>query len=121
MKGFRFYAEMPEERKSKSASKAYPFFPWTVKALRERAESGEFKGYLTNRAPCVTAVELQSNGYPMWNNNGTFGVVAAAIDGNHHSYGYCSASREYLAKRCVRIPEDLARILSPELFRYLES
>lgn len=121
MKGFRFYAEMPESRKSKSASKAHPFFPWTVAALRERAESGEFKGYLTNRAPCVTAVELQSNGHPMWNNDGTFGVVAAAIDGNHHSYCYSSASPDYIRERCTRIPEDLARILSPELFAYLES
>lgn len=121
MKGFRFYAEMPQARKSKSASKANPLFPWTVAALRARAQSGEFEGFFTNRAPCVTAVELQSNGRPAWNNDGTFGVVAAAIDGNHHSYGYCSASHDYLRKRCTRIPEDLARILSPELFRYLES
>lgn len=120
MKGFRFYAEMPQERKSKSASKANGF-PWTVKELRERAEQGDFVGYLTNNAPCVTALELDSRNRPMWNSDGTFGVVAAAIDGNHHSYGYCSASREYLSKRTVRVPEDLARILSPELFRYLES
>lgn len=121
MKGFRFYAEMPEARKSKSASKAYPFFPWTVAALESRADAGEFAGHLVNLAPCVTAVELDDSGRPVWNNDGTFGIVAAAIDGNHHSYGYCSASREYLAKRCVRIPETLARKLSPELFNYLES
>lgn len=27
MKDYRFYAEMPSDLKSKSASKAYPFFP----------------------------------------------------------------------------------------------
>jgi len=121
MKGYRFYAEMPEDRKSKSASKANPFFPWTVKALRERAAAGEFKGIMINRAPCVAAVELDERGRLSWNGDGSFGMVAPAIDGNHYSYGYTSGSREYLAKRTTRIPEDLARILSPELFRYLES
>lgn len=113
MKGYRFYAEMPEERKSKSANKAYPFFPWTVKALKSRAEQG-FRA-------CVAAVELTEKGGLSWNSDSTFGIVAPAIDGDHQSYGYCSASRDYLRKRCTRIPEQLARILSPELFAYLES
>jgi hypothetical protein len=113
MKGFRFYAELPESRGSKSASKANPLFPWTVAALRERSAAG-FKA-------CVTAVYLQDNGRPQYNASGMAETVAAAIDGNHHSYGYTSASRDYLAKRCTRIPEDLARALSPELFAYLES
>lgn len=116
MKGYRFFAEMPQDRKSKSASKANPFYPWTVKALRERLESGAFKGYLTNNAPCVLVMALQS-----YNNDGTVETVSAAIDGNHYSYCYGSASLDYIRQRCTRIPESLARQLSPELFTYLES
>jgi hypothetical protein len=113
MKGYRFYAEMPEARKSKSASKANPFFPWTVAALTEAANNG--------RRFCVAAVELDESGRLVWNGgSNTFGMVAPAIDQNPHSYGYCSGTRGYLAKRCTRIPESLARVLSPELFRYLE-
>lgn len=113
MKGYRFYAEMPDSRGSKSASKSNPFFPWTVKALRERAAAG-FKA-------CVTALDLQDDGRPVYNNDGTMGATAVAIDGNHLSYCGASVSRDYLRLRATRIPEELARQLSPELFRYLES
>lgn len=114
MKGFRFHAEMPEARGSKSASKSFPFFPWTVKALRTRAEESGFQC-------AVTAVELDENGRLCWNDRDSFGMVAQAISENPYSYGYCSGSREYLRKRTTRIPESLARKLSPELFTYLES
>ena len=113
MKGFRFYAEMPEERKSKSASKAYPFFPWTVKALRERAAEGF-------RCDCVALI-LGDNGRPVYSGNWIADAIGVAISGNRLSYCLAGVADDYLQKRCVRIPEDLARILSPELFRYLES
>lgn len=112
MKGYRFYAEMPEARKSKSASKAYPFFPWTVGDLRAQSQVRGFKA-------CLVAVDLKDDGQPWWNNDGTMCATTTAIDGNHQSYCGGSVSRDYLRKRCVRIPEDLARKLSPELFRYL--
>lgn len=114
MKGFRFYAEMPESRRSKSASKAHPFFPWTVAALRERAESSGFRA-------CVTAVYLQDDGRPLYTATGNVECASVAIDENHSSYCTTSASREYLGKRCTRVPEAVARMLSPELFAYLES
>jgi hypothetical protein len=113
MKGYRFYAEMPESRGSKSASKKNPLFHWTVKALRERAAAG-FKA-------CVTAIDLQDDGRPYFNNDGTICATATAIDGNHLSYCGASVSGDYLRLRATRIPEELARQLSPELFRYLES
>lgn len=113
MKGFRFYAEMPEERKSKSASKAYPFFPWTVAALRERAAQG-FR--------CdVVALILGENGKPQYNGQWIADAIGVAISDNRLSYCYAGVADDCLSKRCVRIPEDLARVLSPELFRYLES
>lgn len=113
MKGYRFYAEMPESRRSKSASKAHPFFPWTVAALREQAAAGF--------SACVAAVYLQDDGRPLYTGSGNVECVSVAIDGNHSSYCTTSASRDYLAKRCTRIPEELARTLSPGLFAYLES
>lgn len=104
MKGYRFFAEMPQDRKSKSASKSFPHFPFTVKALKDKAETG-FRC-------CVTAVILDNSGNDVE-------MIAAAIDGNHYSYGYTSGSRDYLRSRCVRIPESLARKLSPEIFAHI--
>lgn len=114
MQGYRFYADMPESRRSKSASKANPFFPWTVAALRARAEHHGLKAD-------VIAVMLQEDGRPVYTGSGNLEAVAVAIEGNHSSYCTTSASPEYLAKRCTRVPEDLARMLSPRLFAYLES
>ena len=113
MKGYRFYAEMPQERKSKSASKANPFFPWTVAALRAKAESG-FR--------CdMVALIIGDNGKPVYSGSWMADAVGVAIEGNQLSYCHAQVADEYLTKRCTRIPEDLARILSPQLFRYLES
>ena len=113
MKGFRFYAEMPQERKSKSASKANPF-SWTVAVLREKADQG-FRCDLV-------AVPLCDMGCQLWQGNTlNFETISLAIEGNPLSYCIGVSHREYLAERCTRIPEGLARKLSPELFRYLES
>lgn len=81
-------------------------------ALRERAAQG-FR--------CdVSAVPLE-NGAPIWGHGLTHDYVSTAIEGNRLSYSWNSAHRDYVRERAIRIPEDLARILSPELFRYLES
>lgn len=113
MKGYRFYAEMPQDRKSKSASKANAFSPWTVKALRERAAQG-FR--------CdVVAVQLGTDGKPVYSGNWMADAVGVAIADNRLSYCHAQVADEYLSKRATRIPEDLAHVLSPELFRYLES
>ena len=113
MKGYRFFAEMPEARKSKSASKANPFFPWTVKALAQKSAEGF-------TATCI-AVYLDEFGRPIYSGDGCLEGMSVAIDSNHYSYSTNGMSREYLAKRCTRIPESLARKLSPQLFQRLES
>lgn len=113
MKGYRFYAAMPEARGSKSASKANPFDPWTVARLKEKAADG-FKTDLV-------AVLVNDTGAPYWQGaTGNMDAVSTAIEGNAFSYCFCSVGREWLAKRCTRVPEDLARQLSPELFTYLK-
>ena len=112
MKVYRFYAEMPEGRRSKSASKANPF-PWTVAALRDRAAQG-FRCTLV-------AVPLDDDGRPLWHETDLcMDAVTVAIEGNHYHYGWNSVHVDYLRNRCTRISEDLARVLSHELFRYLE-
>lgn len=115
MKGYRFYAEMPEERKSKSASKAYPHFPWGVKELSRRAEDG-FRA-------CLVAVIMDPNrpGTPWYRHSGMIESLSVAIDGNHSSYAVNGVSRKYLRERTTRIPVALARKLSPELFVRLGS
>lgn len=118
MKGYRFYAEMPAARKSKSASKANPFFPWNVKALNERAKQG-FRCDLV-------AVYLAENGRPYWGrasggDSDCMDSMTTAIEGNPLSYCGAMVSRDYLRNRCTRIPENLARQLAPALFSRLES
>lgn len=113
MKGFRFYAEMPEGRRSKAASKAHPMFPWTVAALRGHAARG-------GRAQ-VAAVPLMDNGRPCWTPSGSMDAIAMGIEGNPLSYTLTTVDPGYLRQRCIRIPEDLARHLSPELFAKLEA
>lgn len=92
MKGFRFYAESRD----------------TVARLKERAENGE-------HVDCL-ALDISDD---RWRYNP--GAVSTAILNSPSSVGYNSVSLEYLAKKCKRIPESLARSLHPELFAYLES
>jgi hypothetical protein len=111
MKGFRFYAVMPGNRRSKSASKAHPHDPWTVARLRARADASE-------RVEClaVNAAGGPRRGCPALE----YDAAALAIDGVPSSVCGCGVSADYLRARCTRIPEALARRLHPELFAYLE-
>ena len=114
MKNYRFYAVMPEARLSKSASKAHPFDPWTVARLKAKAATG-FRCDLI-------AVFLDDSGSPLWQGlTLSFDTMATAIEGNALSYCICGVHRDYLRNRATRIPESLARQLSPELFARLES
>lgn len=113
MKGYRFYAEMPEARKSKAASKANPFFPWTRKGLADHAAQG---GKAT-----LIVVPLDETRRPNWGHGLEFEGLSVAIDNNHYSYCWTMVHRDYVTKRATRITAELARALSPEAFRHLES
>lgn len=111
MKGFQFYAEMPEARKSKSANKSFPHNPFTRKQLEKIADSG-------GRNNCLAVSTENVNGrswrhYPEG--------PSSVIDCNPYCINWNSYSLDYLKTRCVRISEELARKLHPELFAYLES
>ncbi len=110
MKDFHFYAEMREARGSKAASKEWDAF--TRKHLQALAALG-FKNN------CI-AVPLE-NGRPLWQGNTMMmdAIVTANELTNRWPVGG-SVEQDYLRKRCVRVSEELARQLHPNLFRYLE-
>lgn len=110
MKGYRFFAEMPEERKSKSASKAYPREPWTVATMRRYVEQGR---HVNCVALCTDESSYVSSG------NVLQGAVSAVYGHENSPCCYNSVSHEYLRKRCVRVPADLAFKLHPELATYV--
>lgn len=110
LKGYRFYAEMPSDRASKSACKKYGAF--TVAALRDMAQFGQCNN--------VIAVPLGNDGAPIWQgaslNMDCFGAVRDIPDS---SVCGTSTSRDYLRKRCVRVSAELAMKLHPSLVTYL--
>lgn len=110
MKNYRFYAEMPAARGSKSASKQYGAF------TRRRLEYCALRGEHVN---CI-AVPLEK-GQPMWQgstlNMDAFGGVTDRMNSPVEGI---SSSRDYLRKRCVRIGADLAATLHPRPAAYLK-
>ena len=112
MKGYRFYAELPENRQSKSASKYHAAF--NMEFLRELAR----KCMHCN----VVAVLTDERGYPyMCGSNGDQMEAIAPVYGTSNSPVVQSMpSARYLRTRCVRIDADLAKKLHPKLFEYLE-
>lgn len=111
MKGFRFYAVMPDERKSKSASKRYPHAPWTRAYLKACAERGEY-------VECV-GVAIDAS----WVSDGAvlYECAGALMKDNDQAVCGSSCSTAFLRERCTSIDEATARKLHPALFRYLES
>lgn len=112
MKGIRFFAALPEERGSKSASKQYPMQPWTVKTLRGIADAGKY-------ADCV-AVYTDRSQWCMHGGSVQCEAVAGVYSHENSACTTTSVGLEWLRKRCVRVPEDLARKLHPALFNYLD-
>lgn len=102
MNGIRFYAELPDNRGSKSGSKKYQ--PFTRKYLASVAEKGA-------HVNCVAVIH--ANGRNAYNHYD----CVAAVQGESNS-PVCSTvvGSDYLRKRCVRITEKLARQLHPALF-----
>lgn len=110
MKYYRFFAVMPEQRKSKNASKQFPFQPWTVSTLRTYAEQGQY-------VECLAIVpETLAQRH-----DDCYDCAGALMADNDQAVCGSSCNRDYLRKRCTRVPESLARKLHPALFRYLNT
>lgn len=111
MKNYRYYAEMPEDRGSKSGSRGYD--PFTREWLRDLAD--DYRGHNN----CI-AVPLE-NGHRMFQGSTLrFDIYSAVNDRSNSPVEGSSTDGEYLRKRCVRIDAELARRLHPALFDYLE-
>jgi len=111
MNGFSFHAEMPEERKSKSASKGND--AWTRATMRRYAAEGR------NVNVCAVSTDRD-----LWYINGRALMkecISAVQDIPNSGVCGSSASRDYLDSRTVRIDEATARKLHPALFRALDS
>lgn len=95
MKGIKFFAEMPECRPSKNKSKKFPE-AFTRANLAQMAGEG-------GKCNCIAQV-------------GTDYAVGSVTDTPNSGVCTIDPSRDYLATRCVRISEALARKLHPVLF-----
>lgn len=112
MKGIQFYAVMPEERRSKSASKAYPHDPFTARGLKRKAAADpDF------RHECL-ALDVTDQDGRAWRCNPS--ALCIVMDGNLEALCWSGVSLDFLRDRCVRIPEFLARQIHPQLLRGLE-
>lgn len=111
MQKYRFYAEMPEARGSKSASKQYG--PFTREALQAAAARG---GHVN----CIAV--LLENGKPLWCGIGGLRMDAIACDVERVNGPVVlgTVDRDYLRQRCVRVTEALAAKLHPKLATYLK-
>lgn len=106
--GFHFYAEMPEHRRSKSACREYKAF--TRATLREGAALGQ----LCN---CVAVLTGDEHRCPDYSQEALSAVMGTCDSDTNLG----SVSRDYLAKRCVRIDADLARKLHPRLLARIDA
>lgn len=109
MKGYQFFAVMPDERKSKGASKLFPFQPWTRATLRTYADAGRYVECLATFGECYN--HGQGN---------MLECIGALQAGNDQAVCGSSCAIDYLRDRCVRIDEALARRLHPALLRALD-
>lgn len=113
MQGFKFHAEMPEERSSKSASKAFPHAPWTRATLKRMADAGKHVN--------VCAVATDPEQTYLSGHTVVTECISSLFDRPNSPVCGSSAAREYLSKRTVRIDEATARKLHPALFEYLDA
>lgn len=111
MQKYRFYAEMPDNRRSKSASRHFGAF--TRKMLERLAAAG---GHVN----CIAV--LLENGKPLWCGIGglRMDAIACDVERGNGPVVLGTVDRDYLRQRCVRITADLAAKLHPRLATYLK-
>jgi hypothetical protein len=111
MRGFRFYAQLPEDRGSKSGSKSGK--PFTRRYLEQLAADGHHNN--------VLALRVDDRGAPVWRTDRMgMNAIAALRDFQNSPVGDdANPTDEYLRKRCVRVDAGLAECLHPNLFSYL--
>jgi hypothetical protein len=108
MKDFHFYAEMPEGRTSKRATKAFPV-PFTRDGIRRAIKAG-------NRFNVTAAFVGPEYRF----SRGMRECISGMFDRDNSPVATTSCSIEWLDEKCVRIDEATARLSHPALFAYLD-
>lgn len=108
---YRWYAEMPESRGSKSATKYHNAF---TRAFLQNVIALGF------RHNCV-AVPLNGDGQPLWI-PGTLmmDAYAGVNDQSNAPVAGTTVEQAYLRRRCLRITPGMVEKLHPNLFNYLK-
>ena len=119
MKGYHFYATMPDERKSKGASKAHRM-PFTRKTLESYAQPTLPPGTGPRKYVECLAVMPDTAQPSVHHAALQYDCVGALMADNDQAVCGSTCHNTYLRERCVRISEALARKLHPALFRHLE-
>lgn len=107
MKGIAFYAEMPDNWRSKSACKDH--WAWTRKNIKDFANRGIYHNV------CAILIGTEHK-CP----DGSQEAISAFLYTSNSPVSFCSVSPEWLRKRTTRIDESTARKLHPELFTRLD-
>lgn len=111
MKDFAFYAEMPDDRRSKAASKAFP-----VPFIRAGIKRAVAAGAQFNVTAAFTGAE-----YLFHDGQGPRReAIAALFDHPNSAVATTGVDPRWLANRCVRIDEATARKSHPALFEVLD-
>ena len=105
MKDFRFYAVLQEERTGKHATKKHNAF--TRATMKQAIAFGQ-------SCECL-ALDISDS---RWRYNPF--AASCVLSYNLDAIAFSGVSLDYLATRCVRISESMARALHPQLFRYLD-
>ena len=108
MQGYHFFAEMPEEWKSKSGCKAHN--PFTRATIRQAMAFGQKRN-------CIAVLTGEEHRMP----GGERECLSATFHHLDSDTSFGSVSREYLRKRCVRIPAAWVEKLHPMLWRRVTS
>lgn len=108
MKGFRFYAEMPNSYASKSETRQHHAF--TRASIKHPGR----------KFNCI-AVFLQDDNRPLYQSGDNVEALASVFDYDNSDVCVTGVARDYLAQRCVRIDEATARQLHPRLFARIDA
>jgi hypothetical protein len=109
MKGYRFFAELPQGRTSKRGNAM--FNPWTRANIKAYAENGGLSNVVaifTETPPYRSGQEIVREG------------LVATFAHNNSDTSVGSAAESYLRKRTTSIDEKTARRLHPKLFARLD-
>ena len=117
MKGYKFYAEMPDNYKSKSGCKSHA--PFTRRYIKGGSHGTPYSSSKQGKGIYLNCVAV-CFGREHTCHDGSQECFSSVFDYANSDVNAGSVSLDYLRKRTVRISETLARRLHPRLFERLD-